>query len=172
MNRNVTRSILGVALAISLLCPLMALAQQAAKPYHDGPVWEIAFISKGGHGRPLPEVSGRRVEARAGSDEEGRLHSDYKVIATEPHGTQDFNVILMTEFKDLATMEANAEKRKPSANNSSADSPRSRADIRTAELSRSDCRRLAREIILAPKAKYCPTAGLAPRRGAFCWATL
>jgi len=45
MNRNVTRSILGVALAISLLCPLMALAQQAAaKPYHDGPVWNIAFI--------------------------------------------------------------------------------------------------------------------------------
>ena len=44
MNRNVTRSVLGAALAISLLCPLMALAQQAAKPYHDGPVWEIAFI--------------------------------------------------------------------------------------------------------------------------------
>ncbi|MGQ0542220.1 MAG: hypothetical protein ACT4O9_10295, partial [Blastocatellia bacterium] len=34
----------------------------------------------------------------------------YKVLTTEAHGAGDFNILLMTEFKDLATMEANETK--------------------------------------------------------------
>ena len=34
----------------------------------------------------------------------------YKAIRTEAHNPTDCNVILMTEYKDLATMEANADK--------------------------------------------------------------
>ena len=111
MNRSVTRSVLGVALAISLLCPLMALAQQAAKPYHDGPVWDIAFIkAKAGmedrYMRYLADEWKREQEAM----KKAGYILDYKVIVTEPHGPQDFNVMLMTEFKDLATLEANSDK--------------------------------------------------------------
>jgi hypothetical protein len=112
MNRSVTRSMLGVALALGLLCPAVALAQQAmAKPYHDGPVWDIAFIkAKAGmedrYMRYLADEWKREQEAlkKAG------YILDYKVIVTEPHGPQDFNVMLMTEFKDLATLEANTDK--------------------------------------------------------------
>lgn len=155
MNRNVTRSILGVALAISLLCPLMALAQQAAKPYHDGPVWEIAFIkTKAGmedrYMRYLSEEWKREQEA---SKKAGYI-LDYKVIATEAHGTQDFNVILMTEFKDLATMEANSEKIEALGQQLFG----GQSKIESGYQDRGSYRkviasRLAREIVLAPKGK-------------------
>jgi len=34
----------------------------------------------------------------------------YKVLTTEAHSNTDWNIMLMTEYKDLATMEANEEK--------------------------------------------------------------
>ena len=155
MNRNVTRSVLGVALAISLLCPILALAQQAAKPYHEGPVWEIAFIkTKAGmedrYMRYLAEEWKREQEAM----KKAGYILDYKVIATEPHGTQDFNVILMTEFKDLTTMEANADKAEALGQQLFG----GQAKIESGYQDRGSYRevigsRLAREIVLAPKGK-------------------
>ena len=155
MNRNLTRSVLGVILAISLLCPLMALAQQAAKPYHDGPVWDIAFIkAKAGmedrYLRYLADDWKREQEAM----KKAGYVLDYKVIATEAHGTQDFNVILMTEFKDLATMEANAEKAEALDQQLFGGQPK----VESGYQDRASYReviagRLGREIILAPKGK-------------------
>ena len=155
MNRNVTRSVLGVALAISLLCPLIALAQQAAKPYHDGPVWDIAFIkAKAGmedrYMRYLAEEWKREQEAM----KKAGYILDYKVIATEPHGPQDFNVILMTEFKDLATMEANAEKAEALGQQLFG----GQSKIESGYQDRGSYRevigdRLGREVILSPKSK-------------------
>ena len=154
MNRNVTRSVLGVVLAISLLCPLMALAQQAAaKPYHDGPVWDIAFIkAKAGmedrYMRYLADDWKREQEAlkKAG------YILDYKVIATEPHGPQDFNVILMTEFKDLATMEANSDKMEALGQQLVG----GQSKVESGYVDRASYRevigdRLGREVILSPK---------------------
>lgn len=34
----------------------------------------------------------------------------YKVLTTEAHGSNDWNIMLMTEYKDLATLEANEAK--------------------------------------------------------------
>ena len=155
MNRNVTRAVLGVALAISLLCPLMALAQQAAKPYHDGPVWDIAFIkAKAGmedrYMRYLAEEWKREQEAM----KKAGYILDYKVIATEAHGPQDFNVILMTEFKDLTTMEANSDKAEALGQQLFGGQPK----IESGYQDRGSYRevmagRLGREIVLSPKSK-------------------
>jgi len=43
------------------------------------------------------------------SKKEGLILS-YKVLATEAHGTGDWNLLLLTEYKDLATREANEPK--------------------------------------------------------------
>ncbi|HEY6122594.1 MAG TPA: hypothetical protein VIV66_21745, partial [Pyrinomonadaceae bacterium] len=34
----------------------------------------------------------------------------YRVLTTEAHGSNDWNIMLMTEYKDLATLEANQTK--------------------------------------------------------------
>ena len=156
MNRNVTRSVLGVALAISLLCPLMALAQQAAaKPYHDGPVWEIAFIKTkaGMEDRYLRYLADDWKREQEAMKKAGYVLS-YKVITTEPHGTQDFNVILMTEFKDFTSMEANADKAEALGQQLFG----GQAKVESGYQDRASYRevigsRLAREIVLAPKGK-------------------
>jgi hypothetical protein len=155
MNRSVTRSVLGIALVISLLCPLMALAQQAAKPYHDGPVWEIAFIRmKAGMGdRYLRYLADEWKREQEAAKKAGYI-LDYKVIETEPHGPQDFNLMLMTEFKDLSSMEANAEKMEALGQQLGGGQPK----IESGYQDRASYRevladRLGREIIMAPKAK-------------------
>jgi hypothetical protein len=91
--------------------PAVSAAPAAAKPYHDGPVWTITFIrAKAGmedrYLRYLTQEWKREQQAMKSAG----YTLDYKVITTEPHGPQDFNVILMTQFKDLASMEANSDK--------------------------------------------------------------
>ncbi len=112
MNRRISRSLLLLVLAFSWLASLNVNAQQpAVKPYHEGPVWDIQFI----HVKAGMEDRYLRYLTTDWKNEQAALKKagytlDYKVITTEPHGPQDFNVILMTQFKDLATMEANADK--------------------------------------------------------------
>ena len=77
---------------------------------------------------------------------------DYRVIVTEPHSLQDFNVILLTEFKDLASFEADAAKREALAQQLFG----GEAKIESGYQERARYReiigtRLGREIILAPK---------------------
>ncbi len=108
----ITKTVSFLVLAVCWLLPVSLMAQQpAAKPYHEGPVWDIAFI----HVKAGMEDRYMRYIAETWKREQEALKSagyilDYKVITTEPHGLQDFNVLLMTEFKDLATLEANTDK--------------------------------------------------------------
>ncbi len=94
------------------ICLLAAVAPaQTAKPYHDGGVWQIQFIhaKAGMEDRYLRYIAGDWKREQEAMKKNGYI-LDYKVIATEAHNPGDFNVILMTQFKDLATMEANADK--------------------------------------------------------------
>lgn len=76
----------------------------------------------------------------------------YKAIRTEAHNPNDCNVILMTEYKDLATMEANADKAEELSQDLFGGMPK----IEAGYADRSSYRdiigsRLAREIVLEPK---------------------
>jgi hypothetical protein len=66
-----------------------------------------------GHGIRLPHVLSyfstdwkREQEALKSN----RYALSYKVMQTESHNPNDFNIILMTEFKDFASLEANEKK--------------------------------------------------------------
>ncbi len=76
----------------------------------------------------------------------------YKAISTEAHNPTDCTVILMSEYKDLATMEANAEKAEQLGEQLFGGT----AKIEAGYVDRSSYRdiigsRVAREIILEPK---------------------
>jgi hypothetical protein len=111
MNR-ISVSTFAAVLAFCLLAAIVANAQQpAAKPYHEGPVWDIGFI----HMKAGMEDRYLRYVAENWKREQEALKSaglvlDYKVIGTEAHSPQDWNLMLMTQFKDLATLEANRDK--------------------------------------------------------------
>ncbi|MGH9949593.1 MAG: hypothetical protein ACRD6X_20665, partial [Pyrinomonadaceae bacterium] len=57
----------------------------------------------------LNYVAGDWKREQEALKKDGQILS-YKVITTEAHGSGDWNIMLMTEYKDLATMEANESK--------------------------------------------------------------
>jgi hypothetical protein len=76
----------------------------------------------------------------------------YRVLATEGHTPADWNLVLMTEFKDLASLEANEAKAEAIAQRVAGTDEKQMQGYRD----RSEIRevlgtRLAREIILEPR---------------------
>jgi hypothetical protein len=131
----------------------MQPAGSMARPYHDGTVWEVQFIrvKPGMDAAYLGYLSGQWKTAHEALKKEG-LILGYKVIACEAHGTNDFNLMLMTEFKDLATMESSQDKADAIEAKIVGDDQKQQQGYKE----RSEIRevmgsRLSREVVLEPK---------------------
>jgi hypothetical protein len=102
------RSTIGV-LVVFLLVAAAALTvyAQTARPFHTGSAWDIAFIriKPGMDSAYLNHIAGEWKREQDAMKKEGLIVS-YKVIQTEAHGPNDWNLLLMTEYKNLAAMEA------------------------------------------------------------------
>jgi hypothetical protein len=106
---------------IVLLLPSLVLAQAKAstastptppvRPFHEGPVWTITFVhTKPGLSLKYMEYLATEWKKEQEALKKAGLTLDYKIIAAESHGPNDWDLMLMTEFKDLATLEANEDK--------------------------------------------------------------
>jgi hypothetical protein len=101
------RVITGLGAALVLTLGVVVFAQ-VNRPYRNGSVWQISFIQM----RPGMDTAYLNYIARDWKRENEALQKDgqilsYKVITTEGHSSNDWNIMLMVEYKDLATMEAN-----------------------------------------------------------------
>lgn len=105
-NRIFVGLIVAILLAVSLV-----VFGQVRRPFRNGSVWNIAFIrmKPGMDTAYLNYIATDWKKNQEASKKEGLILS-YKVLTTEAHGAGDFNILLMTEYKDLATMEANETK--------------------------------------------------------------
>ncbi len=108
MKRN--RIVVGSLIALVLTLSVVVLAQ-VNRPYRNGSVWSIGFIQMkpGMDTAYLNYVAGDWKREQEALKRDGQIIS-YKVLQTEGHSPTDFNLMLMTEYKDLATMEANETK--------------------------------------------------------------
>lgn len=95
-------------LLVILLAVSAVVYAQVSRPYRNGSVWNVAFIriKPGMDSAYLNYLATDWKRSQEAAKKEGLILS-YKVLTTEAHGAGDFNVLLMTEYKDLATMEAN-----------------------------------------------------------------
>ena len=107
---NLRRMVIS-SIALMVLIVGVSVFAQVNRPYHNGSVWTIAFIrmKPGMETAYLDYLAGPWKANQEAAKKEGLILS-YKVITTEGHNPNDWNVMLMTEFKDLATMEANEDK--------------------------------------------------------------
>ena len=152
MNSRFKRVVAAVATAVAVLVGVSVWAQ-VKRPYRDGSVWNIAFIKvkPGMDVAYLTYLSGSWKAEQDAAKKEGLILS-YKVLTTEAHGATDFNLLLMTEYKNLAAMEAGQEKFDTLVQKVIGDDQKQmqgykdRLEIREVLGSR-----LAREIILEPK---------------------
>jgi hypothetical protein len=143
---------LGICLGLCLLLGISLYAQME-RPTRNGTVWELSFI----HVKPGMDSAYNKYLASDWKKEQEALKSagvilSYKVIGTEAHSPNDWDLMLMVEFKDLATREANQDKADAllqkmfGGDEKVMQGYKERSDIREVLGTR-----LAREIILEPK---------------------
>lgn len=108
--KNKTRILIGSLMVLVLTLGIVVVAQ-IARPYHNGSVWNIGFIQMkpGMETAYLNYVAGDWKREQEALKKDGQIIS-YKVLTTESHGSGDWNIMLLTEYKDMATMEANEAK--------------------------------------------------------------
>ncbi len=149
-NRN--RILVGLLVAFVLTLSIVVVAQ-VSRPYRNGSVWNVAFIRM----KPGMDTAYLNYIATDWKRNQEALKKDglilsYKVLTTEAHGANDFNIMLMTEYKNLATMEANENKADALAQKVIGDDQKQmqgykeRLEIREVLQDR-----LAREIVLEPR---------------------
>jgi len=144
--------LLGICLGLCLLLGVSLYAQME-RPTRNGTVWELSFI----HVKPGMDSAYNKYLASDWKKEQEALKSagvilSYKVIGTEAHSPNDWDLMLMVEFKDLATLEANQDKADAllqkmfGGDEKVMQGYKERSDIREVLGTR-----LAREVILEPK---------------------
>src|SRR6266516_3197493 len=110
LNMKTRSATIGMLIVLLLIVGASVFAQ-INRPYHNGSVWSISFIriKPGMDTAYMNYLSGPWKAEQEAQKKEG-LSLSYKVMSVEGHTTGEFNLMLMTEYKDLATMEAGEDK--------------------------------------------------------------
>lgn len=150
MKRNLT---LVFSLFVLMLTLSVAASAQVNRPYHDGSVWVVGVIAMkpgmdGAYKNYLATDWKKQQEALK---KEGIILS-YMAIQTEAHSTTDWNMLLMTEYKDLASYEATLAKADNLAQTVIGNDEKQMQGYRDRLLIREVLgNRVARQIVLEPK---------------------
>lgn len=150
-----TRQVAVGSFAVVLLIAAVTVYAQVNRPYHNGTVWNIAFIriKPGMDTAYMNYLAGSWKTEQEAQKKDGNILS-YKVISVEGHTPGEFNLMLMTEYKDLTTMEANQDKAEAVAQRVVGNDEKQMQGYKDRlEIREVLGARLAREIILEPKSR-------------------
>ncbi len=143
-----------VGLLVTLLLTLSVVVfAQVNRPYRNGTVWNIGFIRmKPGMDKTyLNYIATDWKRNQEALKKDGQIIS-YKILQTEAHGSTDWNLMLLTEYKDLATYEKNLEKADALLQTVIGNDEKQRQGYRERlEIREVLQDRIAREIVLEPK---------------------
>jgi hypothetical protein len=148
LNRTFVGLLVGIVLTLSIV-----VFAQVNRPYRNGSVWNIGFIKM----KPGMETAYLNYVATDWKRDQEALKKDgqilsYKVLQTEAHGSSDWNLMLMTEYKDMATLEANEAKEDAMYQRLIGNDEKQRQGYRERlEIREVMGGRLAREIVLEPR---------------------
>ena len=148
------RIVVGLFAVILLVAAVSAFAQ-INRAYHNGGVWDVAFIriKPGMDTAYMNYLAGAWKAEQEAQKKDGNILS-YKVLAVEGHTPGEFNLMLMTEYKNLASMEANEDKAEAVAQRVvGTDEKQMQGYKDRLEIREVMGNRLAREISLEPKGR-------------------
>lgn len=148
------RTLIGSLVLLVLIIGISVFAQ-VNRPYHNGSVWSIAFIrmKPGMETAYLNYLAGPWKANQEAAKKEGLILS-YKVLGVEGHTPGEWNLMLMTEYKNLATMEANEDKGDALAQKMIGNDEKQMQGYKERlEIREVMGDRLAREIVLEPKSR-------------------
>jgi hypothetical protein len=147
------RHFVTLSIAVLVLVAGISVYSQVARPYRNGSVWTIAFIRvKPGMDTAYSNYLAGQWKANQEAMKKEGLILSYKVLSVEGHTPGDFNLMLMTEYKDLATMEAGEDKADALAQRQIGNDEKQMQGYKDRlEIREVMGDRLAREIVLEPK---------------------
>jgi hypothetical protein len=103
--------VLGICLVVSLLLLGAVLYAQTVRPTRNGTVWVLSFIHvKAGMAPAYDKYLASDWKKEQEALKAAGMIVSYKVIGTEAHTPTDWDLMLMVEYKDLTTLEANEDK--------------------------------------------------------------
>lgn len=149
---NKQRVLASLLVLVTLLLCISVFAQ-VSRPYRNGSVWSLAFIriKPGMDAAYLNYIAGDWKKEQEALKQAGYSLS-YKVLATEGHTPGDWNLLLMTEYKDLASLEANEQKAEAMMQKMFGGDEKQQQGYRErSEIREVMGERLAREIVLEPR---------------------
>lgn len=141
------------SLIVVVVIAVFSVYAQVNRPFHSGSVWSIAFIKMkpGMETAYLNYLAGPWKANQEAFKKEGMILS-YKVLSVEAHTPGEWNLMLMTEYKDLATLEANEDKADALLQKTiGTDDKQMQGYKERLEVREVIGDRLAREIVLEPK---------------------
>jgi hypothetical protein len=147
------KTVVGVLVILVVLLAGLTVYAQMMRPYRNGSVWDVEFIrmKPGMESAYLTYLSGDWKREQEALKSAGLVLS-YKVLSTEGHSASDWNLLLMTEFKDLASMEANEQKAEAIALKLGGGDEKERQGYKDrTEIREIMGSRLAREVVLEPR---------------------
>jgi hypothetical protein len=97
------------ALVVSLSLPAQSVAQ--GLPYTEGSVWSVSFVKTvpGMANDYYRNLADNWLKMNEAAKKEGLVLS-YKVLYGPPANTEDWDIMLMIEYKNMAAMDGMAEK--------------------------------------------------------------
>ncbi len=91
----------------------LALAQSDA-PYTEGPVWTITMVkTKPGMDDDYLKMLAKIYKATNEEAKKQNIIMDYKILVGGASGAEDFNILLMQEFQNMAAFDGLREKLDP-----------------------------------------------------------
>src|SRR5207244_13168198 len=112
MKRLVT---LAACAALAVIGAGLVRAQSDA-PYTEGPVWAITMVkTKPGMGDDYLKTLAKIYKSTNDEMKKQSLIMDYKILLGNDANPQDFNILLMVEFKNMAAFDGQREKTDPIA---------------------------------------------------------
>ncbi|QUD88681.1 hypothetical protein [Phenylobacterium montanum] len=95
-----------LASAALLAAPMAASAQDAARPYDNGPVWDVAAIqTKPGHFDDYMRFVATVWKARQEALKAKGVVLDYKVLTVQDQRDNEPDLFLMVEYKNMAAFD-------------------------------------------------------------------
>ena len=83
-------------------------------PYNEGPVWVLTMIkTKAGLGDDYIKSLSQTVKPVYEEEKKQKIILDYKILNGDASGSQDFNILIMVEYPNMAALDALRDKMDP-----------------------------------------------------------
>ena len=110
------KKLLILTLSLAAAVAFCSVSAQSDAPYTEGPVWTITMV-KAKYGMTDDYLKGLARTFKGGLDEAKKqgLIMDYKILLGDSSSPHDFDILLMTESKNMASFDNSREKFDPIA---------------------------------------------------------